>query len=204
MTRSYESDCIAIERLSIEGVRIDRIHGNSYFVYPRLYSVRDDNLKAKGPWIVELHNKQVPNKDGTSHEATVVTISLAPKRASKHMASLTRQSIMVQPAGQGTYRGRPYAHVTFRDPEALGGKETAGRGEKDLLPAWFKRRYGRRLRLRRTVQGKVTSTHEVGKRLAKYHDIKQVVVFDDWQDEEFIKLFFAMRVFAAETGFGLK
>jgi hypothetical protein len=60
------------------------------------------------------------------------------------------------------------------------------------------------LRLRQTVQGKVQSQNETGKRLGRYHDIKQVIVFDGWVDEEFIKLLFAMRVFAAETGFGLK
>lgn len=41
----------------------------------------------------------------------------------------------------------------------------------------------------------------MGQRLSKYHDIKQVIVFDDWNDEEFIRLFFMMRVFSADQEF---
>lgn len=201
MEVQYDTGAIEISRVPIDGVRIDRVHGKSYRVAPRYYVVRDRNLRVRGAWVIELHTKQVTEPNGAVHEATVVKALLAPKTASKRMTSLTRQSIMFQPGRQGKYRGLPYAHITFREPDALGGKRTAGRGQKGALPTWFNRRYGRRTRLRETVQGKVISDDAVGQRLSKYHDIKQVVVLDEWDDEEFIRLFFMMRVFTSEQGY---
>jgi len=198
---TYDSGGILIERLPIDGVRIDRVHGKEYRVVPRFYSVKDSNLRTKGSWTVELHTKRVQKADGSSHEAIVVRIALAPRRAGNRMASLTRQSIMIQSATKGKYSGLPYAHITFREPQAFGGKRTAGRGEKDSLPSWFSERYRRRIRLRETVQGKVISDDVVGARLSKFHDVKQVITFDSWDDLEFIRLFFMMRVFAADQGF---
>lgn len=201
MDVQYDNDAIVISRLAISGIRIDRVHGNSYRVEPRYYVVRDRNLCVRGAWVIELHTKQVEERNGAVHESTVVKVLLAPKTASKRMASLTRQSIMFQPGKEGRYRGLPYAHITFREPDVLGGKRTAGRGQKGALPSWFKRQYGRRTRLRVTVQGKVISYNVVGQRLSKYHDVKQVVVLDEWDDEEFIRLFFMMRVFSSEQGY---
>jgi hypothetical protein len=117
------------------------------------------------------------------------------------MAMLTRQSNMLQPATKGKYAGRPYTHITFRDPGVFGGKRTADRGVKALLPEWFRRTYGRRIGLRQTAQGKVLSDDAVGQRLSKYNDIKQVIGFDYWNDEEFIRLFFMMSVFSADKEF---
>lgn len=201
MNATYDKNGIRIQKLPIQGVRVERVHGKEYCVAPRFYSVKDANLRTRGEWTVELHAKQVERSDGSAHEATVVKIALAPSRASIRMASLSRQSIMVQPANKGRYAGLPYAHITFREPQALGGKKTAGRGEKSLLPDWFRQRYARRIRLRETVQGKIQSDDDVGARLGRFHDIKQVVVFDSWDDAEFIKLFFIMRVFSADQGF---
>lgn len=201
MSTTYNRDAITIRRLPIEGVRIDCVHGKEYRVEPRLYAVKDANLRTKGDWTVELHAKLVERRDGSAQEATVVRVALAPRRANVRIASLTRQSIMIIPATKGKYAGRPYAHVTFREPQVFGGKKTAGRGEKDALPEWFLRRYSRQIRLRETVQGKIQSDDGVGARLSKFHDVKQVVVFPEWDDMEFIRLFFMMRVFSAEQDF---
>ena len=128
MEVQYDTDDIEISRLPIAGVRIDHVHGNSYRVAPRYYVVRDRNLHVRGAWVIELHTKKVEESSGAVHEATVVKVLLAPMTASKRMTSLTRQSIMFQPGREGRYRGLPYAHITFREPDALGGKRTAGRG----------------------------------------------------------------------------
>jgi len=194
---------LEIEECSVRGARIDRVHGKEYRVKPRLYLVRDKNIPISGQWLVQLHEKHVVEGSGDSHKATIVSIMLAPLRANNRMTGLTRQSIMIQPASEGKHAGKPYAHVTFRPPGQHGGKKTAVKGQKDNLPAWFLRRYKRKIRLRRTVMGKVQSESSVGKRLGKYHDIKEVVVFDEWDDFEFIQYFFMMRVFSAFLGFNL-
>ena len=203
MRRKYVVEDVEITRLPIEGLRIDRIFQGEYKVAPRLYSVIDRNLKAKGPWVVELFERRVQERTGRTHVARVLSVALAPKRASKRMVSLTRQSILSQPAKKRPFTGKPYVHVTFRDPQAFGGKETAARGERELLPSWLDH-YQSRLRLRETVQGKVKSRTKVGRTLGGVHDSKQVIVLKDNSDEELIRLFFAMRVFSAEKGFGLK
>ena len=199
--KGYQPELVSIEPVPIKGLRIDRVHGQEFRVKPRLYSVSDMNLKTRGLWTIELYPRQVANKDGVIHQALVVSAFLAPSNASNRMAQLTRQSIMIQPATQGAYAGRPYAHITFREPGSWGGKTTAGRGEKEKLPEWFLSLYKRRIRLRKTIQGKVQSDDAVGKRLSKFHDIKQVVVFDAWEDNQFILLYMSMRVFSAEIGF---
>jgi hypothetical protein len=201
VTAGYDRNRVSIEKLPIEGIRIDRIHGKQYRVAPRFYAVKDGNLRTKGTWTIELHAKPVERSDGSVHEATVVKVALAPRHASIRMASITRQSIMIVPATRGKYAGLPYAHVTFREPDAFGGKRTASKGDKNALPDWFVRHYGRRIRLRETVQGKIQSEDVVGARLSKFHDIKQVVAFDAWEDEQFIRLFFLMRIFSAERAF---
>ena len=200
----YDPAKLEIEKCSIRGVRIDRVHAKEYRVKPRLYLVRDKNIPIGGQWLVQLHDKHVVEGSGDSHKATVISIMLAPLRANNRMTALTRQSIMIQPATQGKHVGKPYAHVTFRPPGQRGGKKTAVRGQKDYLPGWFLQRYKRKIRLRRTVKGKVQSDSDVGKRLGKYHDIKEVVVFDDWDDIEFVRYFFMMRVFSAFHGFSLE
>ena len=199
----YDSTMLEIEECSVRGVRIDRVHGKEYRVKPRLYLVRDKNIPISGQWLVQLHEKHVVEGSGDSHKATIVSIMLAPLRANNRMTGLTRQSIMIQPASEGKHAGKPYAHVTFRPPGQHGGKKTAVKGQKDNLPAWFLRRYKRKIRLRRTVMGNVQSESSVGKRLGKYHDIKEVVVFDEWDDFEFVRYFFMMRVFSAFLGFNL-
>ena len=200
----YDPEKLEIEKCLIRGVRIDRVHGQEYRVKPRLYLVRDKNIPISGQWLVQLHEKHVVEGNGDSHKATVVSIMLAPLRANNRMTALTRQSIMIQPASKGKHVGKPYAHVTFRPPGEHGGKKTAVRGQKDYLPGWFLQRYKRRIRLRKTVKGKVQSDSTVGKRLGKYHDIKEVVVFAEWDDCEFVRYFFMMRVFSAFHGFSLE
>ena len=74
----YDKDAIEINRLPIAGVRIDRVHGNSYRVAPRYYVVRDRNLRVRGTWVIELHTKQVEECKGAVHEATVVKVELPP------------------------------------------------------------------------------------------------------------------------------
>ena len=200
----YDPSKLEIEQCSIRGVRIDRVHGQEYRVKPRLYLVREKNLPIGGQWLVQLHEKHVVEGTGDSHKATIVSVMLAPLRASTRMTALTRQSIMIQPASTGKHVGKPYAHITFRPPGQHGGKKTAVRGQKDHLPGWFLQRYKRKIRLRRTVKGNVQSDSNVGKRLGKYHDIKEVVVFDEWDDVEFVRYFFMMRVFSAFHGFSLE
>jgi hypothetical protein len=197
----YDNKKLQIRDCPIKGVRVDRVHGKSYKVKPRFYFVKDGNLPVKGEWLFQIHPKKVVDRSGREYEATILSIFLAPRTATNKMINLTRQSITVQSAGMGSFKGRPYAHVTFRPLEGQGGKKTASRGQKDSLPAWFKSRYGRMLKLRRTVQGQVQSEHEVGRRLGKYHDTKQVVVFKSWDDHEFIRYFFLMRVLSAYEGF---
>lgn len=204
VTDAYDPKLVRIERLPLEGVRIDRVHGREYVVTPRYYLVRDKNLRVHGAWMIELHQKLVERNSGEVQEATIVRAAMAPTRASKRMAALTRQSIMIVPATQGAYAGRPYAHVSFRPPQAQGGRRTATRGQKDSLPDWFSRIYGRRVRLRSTVQGRIQSGTVVGKRLSKFHDIKQVVVFDEWSDDHFIRFFFVVRVYAADRGYAFE
>ena len=200
----YDPSKLEIEQCSIRGVRIDRVHGQEYRVKPRLYLVREKNLPIGGQWLVQLHEKHVVEGTGDLHKATIVSLMLAPLRASNRMTALTRQSIMIQPASSGKHVGKPYAHITFRPPGQRGGKKTAVRGQKDHLPGWFLQRYKRKIRLRRTVKGNVQSDSNVGKRLGKYHDIKEVVVFDEWDDVEFVRYFFMMRIFSAFHGFSLE
>jgi len=204
MISSYDFTQLEITPLLMTGSRIDRVHGKEYMVVPRFYEVRDRNLKGNGKWIVEIHPKRVEEKNGGEHEALVLTPSLAPPRASRRMAMLTRQSIMIQAGIKGNHKGKPYAHVSFRPAEGVGGRKTAGRGQKDSLPSWFPARYRRMMRLRQTVQGKVISDDPVGKRLGHYHDIKQVVVFKEWDDQEFIRYFFSVRVFSALSDFAFE
>lgn len=204
MFNTYNPADVSIQKLPIKGVRTDRVHGKEYRVKPRFYAVNDRNLKVPGEWTVELHAKLVERNNGSAQEVTIVKVALAPLRTTIRMASLTRQSIMIVPATQGRYEGLPYAHVSFREVQSFGGRQTATRGEKDALPSWFPKSYARRLRLRATVQGKIQSDDIVGKRLGRFHDIKQVLVFDEWDDEEFIRFFFLLRVFSAEQGFTLR
>lgn len=200
---SYDPNAVEITLLPIKGSCMERVHGQTYIVQPRLYSVSDKNLKTRGSWVAQVHEKRKVDQNGVTHESLVISIFLAPSNASHRMISLTRSSIMVQQAAVGRYAGKPYIHVTFRDPEGFGGKRTAGRGERTELPDWFMAHYSNRLRLRKTVQGAVQSDSEVGQRLATFHDIKQVVVFPYWDDEQFIRLFFLMRVFSVEQGYEL-
>ena len=74
----YDIQKVEIEECTITGVRIDRVHGQDYRVKPRLYLVRDGNLRTRGQWTVQLHPKWIAEKNGGSHEATVVSIFLAP------------------------------------------------------------------------------------------------------------------------------
>lgn len=201
MREPYEPSKVVIERLALKGVRVDRVHGKEYLVAPRYYRVKDGNLKRSGEWTIELHKKFVERSSGTVQEVTIAKALVAPLNSSLRMASLTRQSIMIVPATKGTYRGKPYAHVSFRPVQTLGGRRTALRGQKGALPEWFHRLYGRRIRLRATVQGKIESESAVGRRLSKFHDIKQVVVFDSWNDEDFIRFLFVVRIYAADLGF---
>jgi hypothetical protein len=163
--------------------------------------VKDGNLKVLGNWMIELHKKLVERTSGDVQEVTIVRAAMAPPKASVRMASLTRQSIMIVPATKGHYKGYAYAHISFRPVQTRGGRRTAARGQKDALPGWFSRLYKRRIRLRETVQGKIQSNNVVGKRLSKFHDIKQVIIFDEWRDEDFIRFFFIVRVYAADLGF---
>ena len=188
---SYDFDKVFISACDLKGAMIERVHGKQARIKPRFYRVRDNNLKTRGEWIVQLHEKKIEEKSGGKHHAKT------------EMVLLTRQSIMIQEGKIGKYKGKPYAHITFRKPGQRGGKKTAGRGQKDELPRWFMDRYKRKMKLRSTVQGKVTSEFEAGKRLGKFHDIKQVVVFKDWDDEELIRYFFIMRVFSVEQGYEL-
>jgi hypothetical protein len=201
VTDEYDPKQVLIERLPLKGVRVDRVHGREYIVNPRYYRVNDANLRTRGDWTVELHKKLVERTSGDLQEVTIVKALMAPMRASVRMASLTRQSIMIVPGTLGSYKGRPYAHVSFRPAQTAGGRRTAARGEKGHLPEWFSRLYKRRLRLRATVQGKIASSSVVGRRLSKFHDIKQVITFADWNDEEFIRFFFVVRIYAADLGF---
>ena len=198
---TYDPKAVEITTVPLKGALIERVHGKAYRIKPRFYAVSDGNLRTRGTWVAQIHDKKVRDKDGFIHDASVISVFLAPANASIRMISLTRQSIMVQPATVGRYAGRPYAHVTFRDPQQFGGKKTVGRGERDELPDWFMNSYGRRLRLRKTVQGAVESDSDFGQRMGAYHDIKQVVVFPDWDDEEFIRYFFMMRIFSVEQGY---
>jgi len=117
------------------------------------------------------------------------------------MIGLTRRSIMVQGCSVGQYKGRPCCHLSFRPLNQPGGRKTLSRGQRDQLPPWIKRLYGRRVRLRRTVQGRATSTTDFGKRMVRYHDKRQVVVFNEWDDAEFIRYFFVLRVFSEFQGY---
>jgi hypothetical protein len=49
----------------------------------------------------------------------------------------------------------------------------------------------------------VTSNSTEGRRLARFHDRAQVVIFDNWDDAEFIRYFFALRVFSEFKGYSL-
>lgn len=201
MKRKYDANAISIRPLPIKGQRIDRVRGSEYRSTVRLYAVRDENLTAKGDWIVEVAEKQARKRQGQSRARLALKVFLAPGSATRHMTLLTRHSIIVLASEVARYRDRPHVHVTFRPVGAQGGKRTAKKAERELLPPWFLKHYKSRLRLRETVQGKVTSEHESGRRLGKFHDSKQVVVFRDWDEVEFIKLLFVMRVFAADQGF---
>ena len=146
MDETYDPKRVLIEKLPLKGVRVDRVHGEEYLVAPRLYRVMDGNLRTPGEWTVELHKKFVERSSGDRQEVTIVRAAMAPLQTSIRMASLTRQSIMIVPAKKGRYEGRPYAHVSFRPTQTRGGRRTAARGEKEALPAWFSRLYGRRIR----------------------------------------------------------
>lgn len=200
---AYDPTLVSIEKLAISGTRVERVHGEEYVVTPRFYSVCDRNLSRKGAWLLELYEKLLSRAHGDDQRVTIVTAALAPADSPPRMASLTRQSIMIVPGMLGKYRGMPYAHVSFREAQSFGGRRTAVRGGKDVLPEWFLERYSRRLRLRKTVQGRVQSDHKAVKHLTKYHDNKQVVVFDAWDDEQFIRLFLLTRIYAADKGFKL-
>ncbi|MGD9597154.1 MAG: hypothetical protein AB7G76_09545 [Steroidobacteraceae bacterium] len=201
MSKAYDPAKLSIRSIPLNGVRIDRVHGKEYRVEPRFYGVVDKNLATGGEWIVELHRKLVARSSGEVQDALIVRPALAPRRASSKMVSLTRQSIMIVPATKGKYEGRPYAHISFRQAQSFGGRRTASRGEKDALPEWFLEHYKRKLRLRATVQGKIHSDDAVGIRLSKFHDAKQVLIFDEWKDEDFIRFFFIVRVYANDQGF---
>ena len=201
MTDRYDPKLVLIEKLPLRGVRVDRVHGKEYLISPRYYLVRDKNIGTPGDWTIELHKKLVERVNSDVQEVTIVRAAMAPPKASIRMASLTRQSIMIVPATRGRYQGRAYAHISFRPVQTHGGRRTAARGQKDALPDWFSRIYGRRIRLRATVQGKIRSDNVVGRRLSKFHDMKQVVTFDEWRDEDFIRFFFVVRVYAADLGF---
>jgi len=196
---------VTVRDTGITGLRIDRAHSKNTVVKPRIYEVRDANMPFKGAWYMQVMPKWVETKAKASkeREALVLSVFAVPTGVRRAMIGLTRRSIMVQGCSAGQYKGRPYCHLSFRPLNQHGGKKTLSKGQRDKLPPWITSLYGRRIRLRKTVQGKATSDKKEGKRLAKVHDRKQVIIFDRWDDVEFIRYFFALRVFSEFKGYAL-
>lgn len=194
---------MTVRDTGIAGLRIDRAHGKNSVVKPRIYEVRDGNMPFKGAWYVQMMPKWVETKARASkeREALVISVFTVPTGVQRSMVGLTRRSIMIQGCSVGQYKGRPYAHLSFRPLNQHGGKKTLRRGQRDQLPPWIQSLYGRRIRLRRTVQGKATSDKAFGKKMGKFIDKKQVIIFDRWDDAEFIRYFFALRVFSEFMGY---
>ncbi len=61
MTRSFSYDFNKVDILAcdLKGAMIERVHGNQVRIKPRFYRVRDGNLKTRGEWVVQLHEKKV-------------------------------------------------------------------------------------------------------------------------------------------------
>lgn len=61
MTRSisYDFNKVDILACDLKGAMIERVHGNQVRIKPRFYRVRDGNLKTRGEWVVQLHEKKV-------------------------------------------------------------------------------------------------------------------------------------------------
>lgn len=202
-TAQYAPRKVTVKDTGVTGLRIDRAHGKNSLVKPRIYEVKDANMPYKGAWYVQIMPKWVETKAKASkeREALVVSVFAVPVGVRQAMVGLTRRSIMVQGCSVGQYKGRPYCHLSFRPLNQHGGKRTLSRGQRDQLPPWIKRLYGRRVRLRRTVQGRATSDKAFGRKMAKHIDRKQVIIFDRWDDAEFIRYFFVLRVFSEYQGY---
>jgi hypothetical protein len=148
-----------------------------------LYEVKDGNFSTLNEWEFVV---RVPTGDSRS-------IIVQPTRvpAKKVWADIERRSIVWRPATLNPYKKKVYCKVTLSDPTEKQNKVGLARGERDLLPPWFKK-----LRHRLRLKGTVTTSNAP--------DLNaQILLSSKANHAEMIRSFFALKVWVLQEGWSL-
>ncbi len=146
-----------------------------------VYGVTDENYSRLNRWSFAV---RVPERGGRG--IVVQPLRVPPKRV---WAGLERRSVIWKAATIHPYRNRVYCKVNLADPSQERTKIGLRRGERRLLPRWFK---GSRHRLR--LKGTVTTTRGRDSQA-------QVLVVKKNDHVRMIKLFFALKVWVLEEDY---
>jgi hypothetical protein len=138
-----------------------------------IYEAFDRNFDRLNRWTFSV---RVPQDRGQ----IVVQPRSAPGK--KVFASLERRSVVFTKATKNPYRTQLYCKANLADPTGAKNRVSTKRGERSLLPSWFKY-FVPQMRLKHTV----TTT-------AGYDGESQVVLVGRDDYERMIRLFFALRI----------
>lgn len=147
------------------------------------YKVKDGNFPTLNEWKFVV---RVPSGDSKS---IVVQPTLVPGK--KVWAGIERRSIVWNPATINPHKKKVYCKVNLAVPTKVQNKVGLARGERYLLPPWFKK-----LRHRLRLKGTVTTTKA-------YDDKAQVLLASKQNHVEMIRSFFALKVWVLEEGYSL-
>jgi hypothetical protein len=144
-----------------------------------IYEAVDRNFDRLNHWTFSL---RVPQDGGQ----IVVQPQSVPGK--KVFAELERRSVVFIKATKNPHKTRLYCKVNLADPTGEKNRLSTKRGERSLLPPWFKY-FIPDMRLKNTVT--TTAAHD-GK--------SQVVLVGREDYERMIRLFFALRVWVLQEG----
>ena len=143
-----------------------------------VFDVRDGNYTRLNQWSFAI--RIAPKADS----GMIVQPLQAPGK--KVWAGIERRSIVWKRATINPHKVKVYCKVNLADPAGEKTKVGLRRGERDILPYWFKE-----LRHRLRLKGTVTTT--------KAHDTKAQVVLSRKDDYVgMIRVFFALKVWVLE------
>lgn len=149
-----------------------------------IFKVEDENYSKLNEWTFVV---RVPA--GSSTSIIVQPTQVPGKRV---WAGVERRSIVWRPATINPHRKKMYCKLNLADPTLEKTKVGLTRGERGLLPKWFKS-----LKHRIRLKGTVTTTRGT--------DAKAQVLLVRKRDYVgMIRLFFALKVWVLEEGYWIE
>ncbi len=142
-----------------------------------IYAAVDRNFDRLNQWTFSV---KVPQNGG---QIIVQPQSIPGKKV---FASLERRSVLFVKATKNPYRTQLYCKANLADPTGAKNRVSTKRGERNLLPSWFKY-FIPDMRLKHTV----TTT-------AGHDGESQVVLVGRNDYERMIRLFFVLRVWVLQ------